>query len=742
MKKWYIRLTAMLMVFATLTIIFSGCGSSSNDDSDNTDGNGIPYFNNYLINKCKPSGSKLYKEYAYTNRNSEAMYMAGYPYHGGFRLSTPGFISEENSSYAVFDISAYAGKTLSFVMGSAAYDGFDDDNYYALVSVQLDGEQVADELIKAHDVPKRYTLDLTGKNELKFLITEGSNDIYVAELTVWDGEPQITGHTPDTSKNKVQLIKDLLPYMWKYNRMGDSNTIYTADKPSADIEKFGAVFSNLDEFDRKESFKTEKVMIGGKSYSEVFTSFMSMQIVGDDVSTYHFNTEKLYKYLSFSLGTRNVENEKTGSSWVTVYADGVRVFEELVYSDALPKKYTVDIGNASMIEFEFKFNDGGMHYAAVFDAFIGKTLSDVGSSEVSDLDRLPDACKLISSIYPYSVASGEEDPVYNASSQHKTFTMAGRKYNEGIILYSEANALYGNSGAHACFNLEGRFKYLTFKAGLLDKSYCVADDKLEIYLDGELAQTIELHAMNLPEEYTVDLNYCNDLKFKLVGRDSMIRPAYGIADLAVYRNDVTENDLFPEAIPNYPDTMPLIENIKPYMYYVSGSNVSSKEEILFDGSTKQHYFEINGEKKYTGVILQTSVHLDLLGTGGGISAEGMCGTLVSVPWIIGAVTILAADVLYENSFAAFDLRGEFQTVTFTVACSNPDWYIAGMEEETTLKIGSNSEDKVYDTITLTRDMEPTTYTVNIENAEQFVFFLECGDATSAPYAIYDIHVNK
>ncbi len=51
------------------------------------------------------------------------------------------------------------------------------------------------------------------------------------------------------------------------------------------------------------------------------------------------------------------------------------------------------------------------------------------------------------------------------------------------------------------------------------------------------------------------------------------------------------------------NTMPLIEDIKPYMYYVSGSNVSSKEEILFDGSTKQHYFEINGEKKYAGVIL-------------------------------------------------------------------------------------------------------------------------------------------
>ncbi len=720
------------------------CGSLFYKEEDNSDKNDIPYFENYLINKLKPkqSSKNYYKEYEYTSTSSPAMYMAGNPYHGGFKLTTPGLIGEENVSYAIFDISAYAGKTLSFVMGSAAYDGYEDNNYYALVSVQLDGVQVVDELIKAHDVPKRYTLDLTGKSELKFLIKEGSNDICVAELTVWDGEPAVTGHTPDTTKNKVQLIKDLLPYMWKYNRMGDNNTIYTADKPDASNKKFGAVFSNLDEFDRNESFKTEEVMIGGKSYSEVFTSRVTMQISGNDVNTYHFNTEKQFSYLSFSLGTRNIENEKEGSSWVTVYADGERVFEEQVYSDSLPKNYTININNAAMIEFEFKHVEGGAHHVAVFNAFLGKTLGDVGVAPSTDVDALPEVCKLISSIAPYSYSSGEENPIYDGSSAHKTFTMAGRKYSEGIILYSKANILYGNSGAHACFNLDGKFKYLTFKAGILDKTPCVADDILEIYLDGNLAQTIELNSMNTPIEHTVELRGCQEIKFKLVGKGSMIRPAFGIADIVVYKNAVTENDLFPEEKPNYPDKMQLIENIKPYLYYVSGSNVEGKEDILFDGSTKQHYFEINGEKIYSGVILQTSVHLDLLGTGGGMSADGLYGTMMAFPFVGSMLVLLAADVMYENSFAAFDLRKEFKTVTFTVANSDPDWYIAGMEEETKLEIGSNIDDKIYETITLTRDMEPTTYTVNIENAEQLIFFLKCGDATCAPYAIYDIVVEK
>ncbi len=739
MKKLFTRLTSLLLTVTTLVFSLTGCFGGGKDSAE---GAKLPYQSHYLINECKPKESSHYEEYVYTAASAKPMYMGGNPYYGGFLLKPGGFVEMKNQSYAVFDVSAYAGKTLSFVMGSASYDGFEDNNYYALISVQLDGVQVVDELIKAHDLPKRYTLDLTGKRELKFLVKEGVNHVYVAELTVWNGEPTVTGHTPDTSKNKVQLIKDLLPYMWKYSRGGDTDIIYTEDKPSADLEKFGAIWTNLDDFDRREGIKQEQVLIGGKLYSEVFTSWVTEQIVGTMINSYHFNAEKQYEYLSFSLGTRNVENAREGSSWVTVYADGERVFEELVFSDALPKTYIVNIKNAAMIEFEFCFSEGGSHHVAVFDAFLGKTLADVSASAPTDTNALPAVCKLISNIYPYSVSSGEAEPVYNGSSQHKTFTMTGRRYSEGIILYSKSSWLYGNSGAHACFNLGGAFKYLTFKAGLLDKTYSVADDRLEVYLDGELVKEIDLHAMDLPHTYTIDLNYCQDLKIKLVGRGGMIRPAYGVADMVVYKDEIVENDLFVEEIPEYPDEMPLIENIKPYMYYVSSNNVEDKSEILYDGSTKRHFFEINGEKKYAGVVLQTSVHLDILGVGSGEDVGGMYAALIAIPFQGYFLALLAADTRYENSFAAFDLRRQFKSVTFTVACANPDWYIAGMEHETKFMLGSNDDDRIMETITLSRDMEPTRYTVNVENTEQLIFFLECGDSTSAPYAIYDIVVNK
>ncbi len=741
-KTKFVRLTSLILTFSTLLVTFAGCGMFYKDTTPKEDP--IPYLDNYLINQIKPKESNYYEQYNYIDSKSKAMYMGGYPYHGGFKLYTQDLIEEPNSSYAVFDVSGYQGKTLSFVMGSACHNGHEDNNYYALVSVQLDGTQVVDELISAHSVPKRYTFDLTGKSELKFLIREGCNDVYVAEFTVWDGEPTVTGHIPDTSKNKVQLIKDLLPYLWMFATT--DNAIYTEKNVKDDPERYAMAVGTMSNYYADSAFKYEAAKIGGKSYYEVFTSKMSMPISGDDISTYHFNTEKTYKYLSFSLGALHEANSSPGSSWVSVFADGERVFEETVSSDTLPKSYTVDIKNASMIEFEIKYGEGGVHSVAVFDAYLGKTESDVVNSSSTDIDSLPNACKLISSIPPYLVASAYEDPLFDGSTLHKTFSMAGKKYNEGVALYSEASWLLGNRGSHICFNLEGKFKFLTFKAGILDKSTCVVDDKLNIYLDGVLAATFELHAMDIPQKFTVDLNYCKELKIELVGRDAMVRPSYGLAEMAVYKDEIGSANPFPKPENNYPDKMPLIENIRPYMTYVSSAKFADDQinhthtQVVFDGSTKQEYFEVNGEKMYSGVLLSTSVHLDLVGVGGGVDATDIFATMMAAGIVGSFLGILAADVIYESSFSAFDVEGKFSKVTFTVAPIDNQGYLTGQDNETELLIGSN--DELYGTVTVTNDMKPTTYTINIKNPEQLVFYLKCGEGTSPYYAIYDITVEK
>ncbi len=687
-----------------------------------------PHFDKYIAddlfdNYYKNSNYAHLRRYEYEDDEAIPMYMGGYAYYGGFTLEAEG-------ANATFDISEYAGKTISFVMGSAQRNGFQDSGV-SIITVSLDGEQLIEERFAVPDTPRWYTLDLTGKSELSFKITHhqgGTCMTGVAEITVWDSPDKVTptAHVSSEGGVRAQLVKDLYPYLFEEG-LYFSTTIYSERILPEYMTGNAVTYCTT----------TDYVSVGGKKYTDAFGLREDMPMIGESVSSIYFNTEKQYGYLSFMVGGEDVENAKAGSAWLTVYADGEMVHEELVVSNALPRRYTVPINNCQVLKFEVQYEDGGANRPVVFDAWVGKSEADAkGTVELTPSD-MPDTVKLVSSIKPYAVSVSSEDAVFDGSSKYYTFTMAGRKYNEGIILYPPVGLLTGNSGSHACFNLEGQFKYLTFKAGLLDSSPCIIDDTLNIYLDGVLSQSIKLTAMDLPVDYTVELNNCRELKLELTGRENSTRPAYALAEMVVYKNEVTEHDLFPREETDYPDSMPLIENIKPYTSYVAYEKDDYTWQTVYEGDTKKEYFEINGEKIYSGLLLSTSVHLDLAGEGGGADAFDMLAAMMTSCVLFGDMAILTAGVLHENAFAGFDVRGEFSKLTFTVACRES--YV-GCEDETTLMIGSS--DEIMKTITLTPDMQPTTYTVDINNTEQLVFFLKCGDSSSAHYAIYDITVEK
>ncbi len=722
----FVRLTALVLTISTLLVTFAGCGMFYKDTTPKEDP--IPYLDNYLINTLEPTSKNCYDRYTYTNAASKTIYMGGHAYHGGFTIYDDG---GEGEGFATFDISEYNDKILSFLMGSNQQNGFQESGVW-LVSVTLDGEKVIEARIQADSLPEHYTLDLTGKKELKFSIVRCENAearLAVAEMTVWDSaEEVVSGLYVADPSTQAQLIKDIFPYLY-VPASSEEMQVYTEKELPAYVS----------DFDASSLVPGSSVSVGGKTYTDAFTQRCWMPTLGTMKRGVYFNVEGLYEYLTFSVGGKDGEaneNLKSGSSWLTIYADGEMVHEELVQSDSLPKRYTVAIKGCKVLKFEFQFEDGGDHTVAVFDAYLGKTESNLPSSGETSAADLPDVCKLVSNIAPYTVASNLPKSVFDGSSKYETFSMAGRKYNEGVVLYANVGFLTGNSGAHACFNLEGEFKYLTFKAGLVDNSPTIIDDTLNIYLNGKLTQSITLYATDLPTEYQIELNNCQELKLELVGRENYNRPAYGFSEMVLYRNEVTEHNLFPEETVDYPDSMPLIENIAPYQTYVSYDD-SYGWKTVYDGSTKKEYFEIGEEKIYSGLILCTSVHLDLAGEGGGFSSEAIYIAMVGLPIFNCPVALLAAGVLHENAFAAFDLQGEFTKLSFTVACKEN---LVGYEENTTLKIGIDG--KIAENLTLSPDMEPTTFTVNIENTEQLMFFLECGESSSSYYAIYDIVVEK
>ena len=92
----------------------------------------------------------------------------------------------------------------------------------------------------------------------------------------------------------------------------------------------------------------------------------------------------------------------------------------------------------------------------------------------------------------------------------------------------------------------------------------------------------------------------------------------------------------------------------------------------------------------------------------------------------------------ENSLAAFNTFGEYNTVTFKVACmstsSNKQDYLEH------LMIGADQQ--VVANIGLNESMEPQEITVPINGCDQLMFWLANTNGTSAKYVIYDVVVSK
>ena len=66
------------------------------------------------------------------------------------------------------------------------------------------------------------------------------------------------------------------------------------------------------------------------------------------------------------------------------------------------------------------------------------------------------------------------------------------------------------------------------------------------------------------------------------------------------------------------------------------------------------------------------------------------------------------------------------------------------DDETVLLVGADDNDKAAAEITLTPDMKPTEYTVDLGHCDRLIFFLRCNEdeAGSCPYGIYNITLNK
>lgn len=674
--------------------------------------------------------------------------MGGVKYSRGFYLSNNG--QPNQHGFVEYSLKGKY-KTITFVLGSVkSIVGLGNDiprtsNVKAVFKVSGDGKKLKEFVVEDYGVPNYVSLDISGVDKLSFEIIINQITIGVANPILWTTQqkPVNVGKLTNASGNQLSLITDLRPYA---------------------TSGYHTIISQND--------KVESVKINGVEYTNGIELNADIQLIGQDERSTYFNLGGKYSTLTFVAGPKDSDNGQLGVAWLTIKGDNKILLEEEIGEDNIAKAFTVDIKNCNMLCIASQQSSGSSRLA-VADLKVypeGAQLPNNASKNgdqseflaVSDkVKALPDVCKLVSNIEPYAVGGGisRENMVYNGSSDYYTFSMGGVQFNEGLIFQSATNVLNDNTGCHAVFNLEGEFDYISFTTGWISKCGVLKNDILEIYADNQMVFQMPLIATSENQYYEVPIHKCRKLSFIKKGVVSLDHPAFGVADIVLYRGKPVKNELFVHLKPDCPDKIDLINLSKPYIHYAS-SLKDYQSDLLKDGSSKKEYFTMpDGQRIYKGFVLATSVHFSLdmgpgsnpsvgvvAGTLGGSVMVGMVGgTAISAVFPFGALIALASGgTAHESSCAAFNTWGEYDYVTFTVACLKKEDNGGGFSLKNspidTLLIGADG--KVVYSIEVHDNMKPTTYTVPINKARQLMFWLQCGNWNSGIFIFYDVVLSK
>ena len=690
----------------------------------------------YLVNVLSPVDSYAYRAYKYTGGNSPAMNLAGgLDWHAGFTIGST--LAPYVPGHASFRLGGEY-ESIMFVLGRI-YDPESFDNEPAVVTVYADGRKIADEIVRKYDVPRRMTLDIRGVDELEFAIVKGEDDIGFAEVSLWkEGEtPVETGNPVTAPAQETFLVKDLEPYA-QYNHFCVS--------PEAE-------------------HKT--VYVNGTGYHYGLVCNMNMALIGVQEGASYFNLRGRFGTLSLLAGPVDNDRSSGGKGWITIKADGKIIHELEVSQTDIAKRIVLDVSGCQQLSIHTEQSDQSM-YAAIVDAVLypeGGFGPEADAAVPEDINprlkSLPDVCRLVSSIPPYAVGGQIEHQVYDGKSDHITFSMGGTRFSEGFILYEKADFWNDNIVSYAVFDLGREFDYVSFTAGYVGKSWAMTNDVIRVYADDRLILEEPMKATYPNKHFTLPIGKCRKLRFENGGSGNLDVGAYGIADIVVYRGEPVENDLFVHPMPECPYETDLIDLGAPYLHYVS-TKEDERDKIFYDGSTQRRYFEMpDGTRINKGFMLQTSVHFSLdhgvlsgtdnamSGAIGGaavgsafVAAGAAVGGAVVGSTLIGAASLLmlaAGGTAIENSCAAFNTYGQYNSLTFTVACYRP-FSETPSDYKETLLIGADQ--KVVAELTVYETMEPQTVTVPVNGCGQLMFWLANTNNTSGQYVFYDIKLTK
>ena len=325
---------------------------------------------------------------------------------------------------------------------------------------------------------------------------------------------------------------------------------------------------------------------------------------------------------------------------VTVRGDGRTLLDEVVWNHDAPREVVLDVKGVKELRFDVMRGETELAVAAVRLWKAGQT----PAASPNPLKFPAGKITLVKDHWPHYIRhSGWIAAITDREGSQgchttKSISINRVTYNTGLE-FSLDQALAGTNKAWAYFWLQKRYQKLSFIVGPRDNQSSRASGWLIVKADGKIIYEKEVKQTDMAEQVVLDVAGVNQLSFhgQYANSDFLGSITFGVVNITAYPAGTTniptagEVNGSKERISKLPDVCAMCSNIPPY----SVRGVSSHKNTYFDGASRHYTFSMGGEQFWEGFILTTG-------------------------------TTFFDDNI--NSFAVFDLAGEYDWVSFTAGC--------------------------------------------------------------------------
>lgn len=366
-------------------------------------------------------------------------------------------------------------------------------------------------------------------------------------------------------------------------------------------------------------------------------------IGSNDAGRAIFNLGGSYSRLTFVLGPYKPNSASDGSYCIlTITGDGKRLLDTPVWEHDALRYINLDVAGVKELKVSVLQGD--------FSVGFGEPrLWKSGQKPIlpaNPLDKLPKGkIKLVDQLKPHFIRHsgwvrniGTEKIKDGPQFNEKSIRINRKEFFSGLQFTAD-EAIVGKNCAWSYFWLNKRYDKVSFIIGPRDNQSTNSSAWLIVKADNKIIYEKVITQTSLAEQVTLDVKNVENLSFSSERRsgDLMGTITFGVVDICAYpagSTDVPESgvlNLNKDKLSQLPSPCPLLSNIPPY----SVRGMSKADNTMFYGESQYITFSMGGEKFWEGLLLTTG------------------NTLLS-------------DMI--DSYAEFDLGGEFDWISFTTGC--------------------------------------------------------------------------